>query len=117
MKTLFKEIHDIEGVFGVILNASNGDILYADGASPRFTGISETDWWDDFIKAIAGIREADFVFEHGRIYVRQTDNGHLIVLMRDFTPSAMVRLSCDVILPALKQTHPARKTRRFFRRK
>jgi hypothetical protein len=47
------------------------------------------------------MREADFVFDNGRIYLRHTENGYLIVSMQSFASIAMVKLNCDILLPQI----------------
>jgi hypothetical protein len=72
--------------------------------------------WSLFIESLDGIRETDLIFENGRIYIRKTDRGYLVILMGLFTPPAMLRLNCDVLLPALAPAKPAKKWGLFLRK-
>jgi len=65
---------------------------------------------------MAGMRETDLVFKQGRIYIRRTDIGYLVVLMGLFVPIAMMRLQCDILLPSLKPAKAAKGIRRLFKK-
>ena len=61
-------------------------------------------------------REIELVFEKGRLYVRRSTEGVLLVVMGLIAPTGMVRLRSDILLSGLKETTPARGIKRFFRR-
>jgi hypothetical protein len=63
------------------------------------------------------IREADLIFEKMRIYIRRADVGYLVVFMGLFAPAAMVRMSCDMLLPVLKLKGKPTGLKSFFRKK
>ncbi|MBU2499417.1 MAG: hypothetical protein KKE57_10990 [Proteobacteria bacterium] len=103
MRDLFNNILDIEDVQGVMLFSFEGRILYKELRSPLVEAFENMDLWPPFIKALAGIKEADLVFENSRLYVRRTALGFLVIPCGAYIPGAMLRLSCDMVLPSLKQ--------------
>lgn len=87
---------------GLALIGENGQLIYeslGDGQSrPRRSQL----WWKTLIESLGDFCEMDFVFEHGRCYLRKTDCGCLIIGMGPMASMAMVKLNCDIILPQLK---------------
>jgi hypothetical protein len=73
--------------------------------------------WSFFIESLEGMRETDLVFEKGRIYIRKTEIGYIVILMALFVPIAMIRLNCDILLPSLKAPKSSKKFGRFFKKK
>ena len=59
----------------------------------------------------------DLAFETMRLYIRRTDSGYLVILLSNSASMAMVRLNCDILLPALKQDTGAKGFGRFFKLK
>jgi len=102
MEELFKDIVEIKGVQGVIVLDAGGKILFESIAGSK-TGIKQRYTnWKKLIDALGNLREADFVFDNGRVYLRNADNNYLIVSMQSFASIAMVKLNCDILLPQLK---------------
>ncbi len=118
MEPSFDEILGLDDVKGVMVLSGDGQLLFQRIAKAEAGhGDLESKNWSPFLKALEGIREADFIFEHHRLYVRESAGGFILVLMGHFAPIAMVRLNCDIILPSLKQAHAAKGLGRFFKRK
>jgi len=102
MEELFKDIIAIKGVQGVIALDAGGKILFESVTSSR-TGIKQRYTnWKKLIDTIGNIREADFVFDNGRVYLRKTEDGYLLISMQSFASIAMIKLNCDILLPQLK---------------
>lgn len=102
MEEYFKEIIAINGVQGVILLDDAGKVVFESVAALR-TGIKHRYTnWKKLLDTVGNIREADFVFDNGRVYLRKTENGYLLVSMQSFASIAMVKLNCDILLPQLK---------------
>ncbi len=102
MEEYFKEIIAINGVQGVILLDDAGKVVFESVAALR-TGIKQRYTnWKKLLDTVGNIREADFVFDNGRVYLRKTENGYLLVSMQSFASIAMVKLNCDILLPQLK---------------
>ena len=116
MKELFNDILNIEDVMGVILLSHEGQLGFKHFSSPLDEDPDTIDW-GSFLTAFNGIREADFFFENCRLYIRSTSYGYIMILMGIFTPIAMVRLNCDILLPSLKQATKSKGLGRFFKRK
>jgi len=118
MEPDFQEILHLDDVKGIMLVSREGDLLYQQSMVPELSSVRlESRDWTPFLKALEGTREADFIFENVRLYVRESAGGYLMVLMGHFAPIAMVRLNCDILLPSLKQVHSSKGLGRFFKRK
>ena len=112
---MFKDILNMEGVKGLMLFSFAGDSVYKEFNQAQPEGIESRDW-SLFIESLAGMRETDLVFKKGRLYIRRTDIGYLVVLMGLFVPIAMMRLQCDILLPSLKPAKAAKGIRRLFKK-
>ena len=115
MRELFKDILNMEGVKGLMMLSFAGEPVFKEFNQPLPEGIESRDW-RLFIESLAGMRETDLLFKKGRLYIRRTDIGYLIVLMGLFIPVAMLRLQCDILLPSLKPAKSAKGIRRLFRK-
>ena len=116
MRELFADILHTEGVSGIMLFSLKGDLIFKEFSSPVNKDPEQRDW-SSFIRSLEGMRETDLVFEKGRIYIRKTEIGYLLILMALFVPIAMIRLNCDILLPALKQSLSGKKFRRLFKKR
>lgn len=115
MEELFKDIVAIKGVQGVIVLDTSGKILFESIANTR-TGIKQRYTnWKKLIDTLGNLREADFVFDNGRVYLRKTEDGYLLISMQSFASIAMVKLNCDILLPQLKSAK-SKGLRALFRR-
>lgn len=118
MEPDFQEILNLDDIKGVMVLSPEGQLLFQKMTSPELSSIrAEIKDWTPFLKALQGVREADFIFEHYRLYLRESAGGYLLILMGHFAPIAMVRLHCDILLPSLKQVHASKGLGRFFKRK
>ena len=115
MQELFKDILNTDGVTGVMLFAANGDILFK-AFTTAVKEAPEHQDWRFLIESLEGMRETDLIFERGRIYIRKTEMGFLVVFMALYVPIAMIRLNCDILLPSLQPSKPGRKFGRFFKK-
>lgn len=116
MREVFTDILNIEGVSGILLFSLRGDLVFKEFKSPPNEDPEQQDW-SSFIESLEGMRETDLVFEKGRIYIRKTEIGYLVILMALFVPIAMIRLNCDILLPSLTQTRSGKKLGRLFKKK
>ena len=115
MKDLFKDVLGMEGVKGVYLLSFQGEVLYQESRTEGMPNPEEVDW-KNILSTLEGIRETDLVFDKGRVYVRKTDLGYLLVPMSDTASVAMLRLNCDILLPALKPAKGTRSLTRLFKK-
>ena len=115
MRELFRDILSLEGVKGLILFSFAGEIVFKELNHSALEDLASRDW-RPFIDSLAGMRETDLIFEKGRLYIRKTDIGYLVVLLGSFVPIAMMRLQCDILLPSLKPAKTSKGIRRFFKK-
>ena len=115
MRELFNDILGFEGIKGIVLFSFAGDLIFN---KFKHTAPVKIESWDLslFIESLAGMRETDLVFEKGRLYIRKTEIGYLVVVMGLLVPIAMIRLQCDILLPSLKPAKTAKVIRRLFKR-
>ena len=116
MRELFKDILRTDGVKGVMLFSFRGDLVFKEFRSSVKAAPEGRDW-SFFIESLEGMRETDLIFEKGRIYIRRTEIGYIVILMALFVPIAMIRLNCDILLPLLKTPKTGKKFGKFFKRK
>lgn len=116
MKEHLKDVLSIKGVQRIFLLSSEGKILF-DSMEGKRSGMNQIfSNWKNLIDALGNAREADFVLENGRIYMRQTHNGYLLISMQLFASIAMIKLNCDILLPHLKSTKSNKGIKGFFKR-
>ena len=117
MKKLFNDILDMEDVDGIMLFSFKGELIYKLFLSPLSEEPENKGWWGLFIRSLNGVREADLIFEKSKFYIRKTEIGYLIILMEIFVPTAMVRLNCDMLLPALTRMKISKRGKSIFKNK
>ena len=117
MNHFFKDIIAIDGVKGILLFSPEGRLHFQELNYPFHEDPARQDW--SFVPLMMkNIREADLVYENSRFYLRSTAAGCLLVVMERTTPISLVRLSCDMAIPALKkQAGVSKGIMRFFKRK
>jgi hypothetical protein len=116
MRELFNDILKIDGVSGIMLFSFKGDLIFEEFGSSMKEKPEVRDW-RFFIESLEGMRETDLVFEKGRIYIRKTGIGYIVILMALFVPIAMIRLNCDIILPSLMPSKSGKKFGRLFKKR
>ncbi len=117
MKDKFKDILAMEDVKGVVWISFDGETLFREFSPGMGVGTENIPWREFFEGELEGVREADLVFEKGRVYIRKTDAGYLMVLTGNLAPGAMIRLNCDILLPSLKDAGAGRGLKRLFRKR
>jgi len=115
MRELFNDILNMDGVKGVMLFSFSGDLIFKEFISAIAEEPENRDW-SLFIESLEGMRETDLVFEKGRLYIRKTEIGYLVILVGPYVPIAMLRLNCDILLPSLRPAKSPKGIRRFFKR-
>ena len=116
MRELFNDTLRTDGVSGVMLFSFKGDLIFKEFRSSVNEAPEGRDW-SFFIESLEGMRETDLVFKKGRIYIRKSDIGYIVILMALFVPISMIRLNCDIILPSLKPAKRGKKIGRLFKKK
>lgn len=115
MREVFADLLAVDGVKGVVFFSAAGELMFEEfpiNAAARPPARE----WRALLGAVAGLREADLLFEKGRIFIRAAPEGTLIVTTGRIAPSALIRLTCDILMPALAQVKPVKGLRRFFSR-
>lgn len=85
----------VEGVRGVLLYRPGGELLFRKVAVP-VNGGTPADWFA-LALALGNTREAEILFERGRVYVLRSASVVLLVLAGLFAPSAVIRMSSAVL--------------------
>jgi len=114
MRELFRDILNMEGVKGVMMFSFTGDLIFKE-FNQTVPVEPENRNWQPFVESLAGMRESDLIFRKGRLYIRKTKIGYLVVLMALFVPIAMMRLTCDIVMPSLKPEKTRKGIRRFLK--
>ena len=101
MSALFDDLLAVAGVKGVMFFSAAGELLFEKSGAGGMDKAAARDW-QALLVSLDGAREADLIFEMGRLYIRKADEGMLVVTMGRIAPAAMIRLNCDVLLSELK---------------
>jgi len=115
MREVFKDLLAVEGVRGVVFFTPSGERVFEEFIIGGSEPAAVSDWYA-LVASLGKAREADLVFERGRVYVRRTADGVLVVVMGLIAPCAVIRLNCDILLPALKELRSTKGIKRFFKR-
>lgn len=111
MKDIFKDVMGIEGVRGLLIVSNEGAVTLT-RFSPDFKNEAERLGqinWLPFTIEMGGIKDAELVYDSARFYIKKFEDGYLVVIIGDNAPLSMVRLNCEVLLPALPKIQPASK--------
>ncbi|MGD2125421.1 MAG: hypothetical protein PVG99_05030 [Desulfobacteraceae bacterium] len=117
MKALFGDILKLDDVQGILLFSFDGRLMFKEFLSGSSEEPKNEDSWPSVIRALDRIKEADLVFDRGKVHIRRTELGYLLVLMGLFAPTAMVRLNCGILLPSLKEMKTSKAFKRLFKKK
>ena len=101
MSALFDDLLAVAGVRGVMFFSAAGELLFKKSGAGGMGKAAARDW-QALLISLDGAREADLIFEMGRIYIRKAEEGMLVVTMGRIAPAARIRLNCDVLLSELK---------------
>ena len=115
MESVFQDILGIKDVRGVFMFSGDGGVIYEEFAPGTACKMELVDW-RQAAGALEGAREAELLFDNLRLYVRRLGTGYLCVVMGISAPTAMVRLNCDLVLPAIQKQKAAKGLKRFFKR-
>jgi len=115
MRERFRDLLEIDGVRGVLFFTLSGHRVYEEFTLGRNGSGSAGDWFA-LAACLGKAMESELVFEKGRLYIRRSPEGILLVVMGLIAPTGMVRLTSDILLSELREKKPARGIKRFFRR-
>jgi hypothetical protein len=114
MRDLFKDLLGIDGVKGVLFFGLSGQRLFEEFTIRENDPGRGSDWFALAV-CLGKAHEAELVFERGRIYIRRSAGGVLVVVMDLNAPSEMIRLTCDILISAIREPKPVRGIKRFFK--
>ena len=115
MRDLFKDILSTDGVKGLLLLSFNGGLIFKEFLSDDIKEPANMNW-KSFVSSLDGVRETDLVFDNGRIYIRRSEVGYLLIPMEINTSVALIRLNCDIVLPLLKPAKSSKRLKRLFKK-
>lgn len=115
MKDVFRDIVGMDGIRGAVLLSFDGTILFEDYQESTAAPF-EVKHREGLLAALDGVRETDALYQDGRIYIRRSEIGFLLVTMSATASVAMLRLNCDILLPSLKAIAQPKGLKRFFRK-
>ena len=102
MEELFNDILGLDDVKGIMLFSEAGELIF------KYFHVSPPGKFEDaagpLIETLKGVREADLVFQNGRIYFRSTHSIFLFIFCGLLAPMAMLRLNSDLLMPVLEST-------------
>lgn len=119
MKDIFKDILSIEGVHGVAVIDIQGGLLlsrFSDRYKDEESRLGRMDW-SLLISELADTREAEFVFERRRLYIRKVQPGFFITVLDDIAPISMVRLNCEILQSSLDRIKPGGRIGQILKKK
>lgn len=117
MRSQFQDLLKIDGVKGVVYFTLAGQRVFEEFTLGRnATATANASDWFALVLCLGKARESELVFEKGRLYIRRSAEGILLVVMGLIAPTGMVRLTSDILLSGLREQKPARGIRRFFKR-
>ena len=119
MKDLFQDLLGIEGVNGLLFLTTGGKVAFSHFVSeyPSVAGKMKNMNWSALVNELADITEAEMLFDSGRLYIRKSSNGYLLVVLEDHAPVSMVRLNCNVLMPELNKQKVGRGFGQLLRRR
>lgn len=115
MREVFKDLLAVDGVKGALFFSPAGECVFEE-FNIEGRELAPAEDWYALAASLGRMREAELVFEKGRLYIRRTPEGILVVVMGLIAPSAVIRLNCDILLPALKEQRSVKGIRRLFKR-
>lgn len=117
MQSLFMELLTLQGMQGVFLLSSEGEVLYSHASSQEARALQDYDW-AELAASLEAVVDMDVIFDSLRVYLKRQDPYLLVLIMGLATPVALSRMNSDVALAKVrKQAAPAKKKglSRFFK--
>ncbi|MFH0785468.1 MAG: hypothetical protein V2B20_26435 [Pseudomonadota bacterium] len=112
MKTIFKEIMELDHVTGCLFINKEGRVDHAHFPATSSLVTEKHDWLA-FIKGLGNISEADILFENNRVAMRKTTAGYLLVVTEHDAIPSLIKLHCDILVQKLNDYRP-KGISRFF---
>jgi len=114
MRDLFERILNEDDIKGVVLLSRDGTVVFHEFVGdaghnlPEVALLAKT-------PVLGEAKEVEVLYENDRIYMRMFPEGLIVVWMGAFARVAMIRLSCEVLVPSLGKALSAKGWRRLFK--
>jgi len=105
----------MDDIKGVVVFGQDGAVLFHEFLQASGTDLKNLTRLAR-VPELSKAREVEFLYEHDRLYLRRLSGGLIIVWMGVFAPMAMVRLSCDVLIPTLEKSLSSKGWLRFLKK-
>jgi hypothetical protein len=115
MRALFQDILRTDDLKGVVVLSEEGAVLFHELLQDPGTDLKNLGRLVR-VPELRKAREMELLYEHDRLYLRRLGGGVIIVWTGVFASAAMVKLSCDVLIPSLEKTLAAKGWRLFFKK-
>ncbi len=114
MRDLFERILNEDDIKGVMLLSKGGSVVFHE-----FSGNVRNNLREVALLATTPVlsqaKEVEVLYENDRIYMRRFPEGLVVVWMGAFARVAMIRLSCEVLVPSLGKALSSKGWRRLFK--
>jgi hypothetical protein len=114
MKTILKDIIELEHVKGCLFVTKEGQVVHSHFIPPPAESLDNHNW-KPFINVLGNINEADILFDDTRVYMRKSNAGYLLILIESYAILSLIKLQCDVLVPKLNAYKP-KGLSRFFKK-
>jgi len=114
MRDQLERILNEDDIKGVVLLSTDGNVVFhefLDGVRHNLREVALLATTPVLGKA----KEVEVLYENDRIYMRMFPAGLVVVWMGAFARVAMIRLSCEVLVPSLGQALSSKGWRRLFK--
>lgn len=121
MKEHLKSIIDFEDVDAIFFIGKTPPATTA-YISSRYQNELQSDRVPDiqeiisFISVFGVINEVELLFTKRRIYIRKADDNYLVIVLGFITPTPMLQLNCDIVIPELTKQSKPKGLSRFFKK-
>ena len=98
MQEIFEALVNMDEVRGLMFLGREGRVRFYKFTQPSKTNPERIDWLPQLLDQLQNIKEAEFIYERARLYIRPSDTGILFVWAGVTANMSMIRLNCDVSL-------------------
>jgi hypothetical protein len=114
MRGLFEQILNEDDIKGLVLLSKDGKLIFHE-----FPGGIKYNLREVALLATTSVlgkaKEVEVLYDNDRIYMRMFPEGLIVIWMGAFARVAMIRLSCEVLVPALSKALSSKGWRRLLK--
>jgi hypothetical protein len=114
MRALFERILNEDDIKGVMLLSRDGNVVFYEFLHSVKHNLRELALLAT-TPVLAQAKEVEVLYDNDRIYMRMFPDGLVVVWMGAFARVAMIRLSCEVLVPSLGKALSSKGWRRLFK--